>query len=118
MHSEPRKIESKIQQDPKVLAESSNKYVWQDHIKTLNENALINRIDAPVGYKRTPTDDNSFEHWLRFLPLKPGQPKVKLYNGSLKSNQSAQYAVIDIDVGNKDLQQCADATMRLRAEYL
>jgi hypothetical protein len=60
----------------------------------------------------------SFEDWLRHLPLKKGKPPVYLYNGRLKENQSAHYAVIDIDVGNSDLQQCADALIRLRAEYL
>ena len=41
-----------------------------------------------------------------------------LYNGSPKGNQSAHAAVFNVDVGNQDLQQCADAVMRLRAEYL
>lgn len=43
---------------------------------------------------------------------------VYLFNGMKKGNQQAQYAVIDMDAGTKDLQQCADAVMRIRAEYL
>lgn len=39
------------------------------------------------------------------------------YSGEEKSNKVAA-AVLIYDVGNKDLQQCADAVMRLRAEYL
>ena len=38
--------------------------------------------------------------------------------GTLKRNQAAQYAVLDIPTGNKDLQQCADAIMRQRTEFL
>jgi hypothetical protein len=43
---------------------------------------------------------------------------VYLFNGSLKSNQAAQFAVLDLPIGKTDLQQCADVVMRLRAEYL
>lgn len=65
-----------------------------------------------------PVDDGSFGEWLRYLPLKEGRPGVHLYDGSLKGNQEAHQAVIDIDVGRENLQQCADAVIRLRAEYL
>ncbi len=41
-----------------------------------------------------------------------------LFNGQLKTNQCVHAAVLDIGVGTKDLQQCADAVIRLRAEYL
>lgn len=40
-----------------------------------------------------------------------------LYNGRLKA-RDVHEAVVDLPVGNKDLHQCADAIMRLRAEYL
>ena len=60
---------------------------------------------------------DSFGEWLRNISLKKGK-QVYLYNGELKKNQRAQFAVMDIPVGKKDLQQCADALMRLRSEYL
>jgi hypothetical protein len=73
-------------------------------------------IALPEGYSRMDGKDTSFARWLRRLPLKEDN-KVYLYDGSLKANQSAQYAVLDIPIGKKDLQQCADAVMRLRAEF-
>jgi hypothetical protein len=84
----------------------------------LIENKIINRIFTPIGYERVYYETATFGHWLRHLPLKEGHPQVYLYNGQLKGNQSAHAYVMDIDIGDKDLQQCADATMRLRAEYL
>ncbi len=76
------------------------------------------RIEVPEGFARTEEEDNSFACWLRCLPLKPKGAKVMLCNGQPKSRQDLHAAVIDIDVGKRDLQQCADAVMRLRAEYL
>ena len=77
----------------------------------------IRDIATPPGFTRTPANDRSFAAWLREIRLKKDR-RVFLYNGNLKANQSAQFAVLDIPVGNKDLQQCADAVMRLRSQFL
>jgi len=76
------------------------------------------RIAPPLGFEREPVRAGSFAEWLRSLPLREGRPPVRLYNGQLKTNQEAHAAVLDIDTGTRDLQQCADAVIRLRAEYL
>lgn len=77
----------------------------------------IGAIPVPEGFVRVKSGTGSFGYWLRNIKLKKDNT-VYLYNGKTKPNQSAQYAVADIPVGKKDLQQCADAVMRLRAEYL
>lgn len=76
------------------------------------------RFNTPEGYSRQNTKASSFAHYLQNFPLKPHDAKVHLYNGNLKYRQDVHVAVLDIDVGKRDLQQCADATMRLRAEFL
>ncbi len=88
--------------------------------KTVNSNGetILDRIKTPIGYERIKLNSISFGHYLRNFPLKEDGTAVKLFDGSLKPNQSAHIAVLDIDVGKGDLQQCADAVMRLRAEYL
>jgi hypothetical protein len=76
----------------------------------------VKEIELPKDYTRMHSDSNSFGWFLQQAPLKKTK-EVYLYNGMLKTNQSAQFAVLDFSVGKKDLQQCADAVMRLRAEY-
>lgn len=78
----------------------------------------VGEIPLPDGYKRTPVEQGSFAAYLRNLPIKKGAEKVYLYNGQEKRNQNAHWAIIDMDTGDKDLQQCADVTMRLWGEYL
>jgi hypothetical protein len=95
---------------------TGNTYAWTKFYNVVN--GLENRIAVPDGYQRESAAEGSFASWLRGIPLKPGRPQVKLFNGNVKGNQTAHHAVIDMDVGTRDLQQCADAVMRLRAEYL
>ncbi len=89
---------------------------WLDSFSI--NNTLFNRVKPPIGYFRKNDKDGNFAHWLRRLPLKEGNPDVQLYNGDPKGYQNGHAYVINMDVGAGDLQQCADATMRLRAEYL
>lgn len=79
--------------------------------------SIVNEIELPAGYKPAIMATNSFDNWLNNVPLRASNT-VYLYNGEPKKNQAVQYAVLDIDCGKENLQQCADAVMRMRAEYL
>jgi len=91
---------------------------WTQAPAPEGQQTLEQRFAPPPGYRRIEQSQGSFGAWLRTLPVKAGRPDVLLHTGERKGNQSAHAAVLDIDVGKRDLQQCADASMRLRAEYL
>lgn len=94
-----------------------------DHTATvLRTNAkgssIATRFNTPLQYKRMPVDSISFSNYLRSLPLKPEGSLVTFYNGKPKLNMNVYDAVVDLPIGKRDLHQCADAVMRLRADYL
>jgi len=76
------------------------------------------RFAPPKGYSRVPTEQNSFAAYLRALSLKPEGSLVLYYDGRTKPNNGIYTAVIAMPfISRKDLQQCADAIMRLYGEY-
>ena len=77
----------------------------------------VGDISAPLGYTRVEAADGSYTEWLRQLPLKPKGSKVMLYTGGEANFQFLSTGVIDLPMLS-NAEQCADMTMRLRAEYL
>ena len=72
--------------------------------------------NASTGVERAGKTLSSWQLFLKNLPQTKGA--ILDFNGNPVPDQAKHVAVIDYDVGKRDLQQCADAIMRLRAEYL
>ena len=79
--------------------------------------ARLKEIKLPEGYQFLYTGDSVYASWLLNLELKKTNT-VYLYNKQRKKYQGAQFAVLDLDIGKKDLLQCADAAIKLRADFL
>ncbi len=76
------------------------------------------RIGVPEGYTRVQTEENSFSYYIHNYTLKPAGAKVINYDGNPYIYQAGHIGVLDIPVPSNGLQQCADALIRIRAEYL
>lgn len=74
------------------------------------------RFLPPEGAVRIVSEPESFAAYLQSLPLKPFGEKVRYFDGREKSDR-VYVSVVDQEISARDLQQCADAVMRLRAEY-
>lgn len=84
-----------------------------------NEGKTIkDRYLTPEGYSRVEVVVGSFAEFLRNQKLKPYGDKVLYYDGREKTKSGVYDSVFDINIGERDLHQCADAIMLLRAEYL
>ena len=97
-------------------AENKIDTIPTDKITRINAES-IREISLPQGFNYVEDGDSVYSNWLLDLKLKKSKT-VYLYNGKLKANQDVQYGVLNIDIGKKDLIQCADAAMKLRADYL
>ena len=98
------------------ISSAGSIYAWRSEAVT--RETLEARFAPPSGFERAAVTPGSFAAWLRGLALKAKDARVLLFDGNPKARQDVHAAVIDIDTGTSDLQQCADAVMRLRAEWL
>ena len=78
----------------------------------------LKRIKAPRGYDWITEERGSFGEFLQNTKLKKTGSEILDFRQNPINNQSEHVAIMDYDIGEKDLQQCADAVIRLRAEYL
>jgi hypothetical protein len=107
-------VDVKNKSKPKQI-QQENKVV--KFITDSSANTIGTRFGFSGPLKRQEVDQNSFQFYLRNLVLKPIESEVKLYNGDSKWNNNVYCSVVDLPIGKKDLHQCADAIMHLKARY-
>ncbi|MBV7269806.1 DUF4846 domain-containing protein [Winogradskyella luteola] len=79
---------------------------------------IKSRVNIPEGYRRAKYPKGSFEDYLRNYKLKPFGNKIINYDNSEYFWQGGHIGVLEIPVPKNGLQQCADALIRVRSEYL
>ena len=77
----------------------------------------VGDIPAPRGFVRDTVPPQSYQAYLRALPLKPKGTPLCLFGGQKAKHQILAAAVVDHPLLNR-YEQCADVIFRLRAEYL
>ncbi len=99
-----------------LVAAASPAYPWRAGAAA---QSLEDAFPAPEGFSRKPVAPGSFGAWLRRLPLRSDRT-VRDYRRRAVADETSGTvaAVVDLDVGPRDLQQCADSILRLHAEWL
>ncbi len=95
----------------------TNVVLEPDYIN-VNGDSVSTRVLVPKGYKRVEYPKGSFQEYLRYYKLKPYGSKIINYDDSEYFAQNWHEAILEVPVPKNGLQQCADALMRIRSEYL
>ena len=115
---EPQKTSS--EKEMKNLTQETLVEEIKEEAYHINEEGLtiVERYPAPEGYLRIETGEKSFGEFLQNQKLKAYGEKVIYFDGREKNSAGVYDSVLDVDIGERDLHQCADAIMLLRGEYL
>lgn len=79
---------------------------------------IATRVNIPKGFKRVTYPKESFQEYLRNYKLKPYGSKIINYDDSFYFWQGGHVGILEVPVPKNGLQQCADALIRIRSEYL
>lgn len=100
------------------LSEKVNLTEKSSTIINNDKNTIKERFSSPKDFVWVKSEARSFAHFIENFELKKYNTPILKYDGTEIATQNLHEAVFNIDTGTKDLQQCADAIIRLRAEYL
>ncbi|CAA0179417.1 conserved hypothetical protein [Tenacibaculum maritimum] len=86
----------------------------------INEKGMTikNRVKPPYGYKRVCYEAGTFESFIQNYTLKEYGSSIINYDKTKYFYQIGHIGILTLSVPENGLQQCADALIRLRAEYL
>ncbi|MCD9584888.1 DUF4846 domain-containing protein [Tenacibaculum maritimum] len=86
----------------------------------INEKGMTikNRVKPPYGYKRVSYEAGTFESFIQNYTLKEYGSSIINYDKTKYFYQIGHIGILTLSVPENGLQQCADALIRLRAEYL
>lgn len=86
----------------------------------INEEGMTikTRVKVLDGFKRKQPQPGSFSSYIQSYRLMSAAAKVINYDGKPYVYQAVHVGVLEVPVPKNGLQQCADALIRLRTEYL
>ena len=76
------------------------------------------RVRVLDSFTRVEAVASSFSRYVQHYALKPAEAEVVNFDGNSYWYQEGHVGVLDIPVPSNGLQQCADALIRIRSEYL
>ena len=111
---------NKVQESPLNTSIESKGKKLEDRYGYIRPNGMTveTRIDIPKGYYRMKYEEGSFQQFISNYPLKPYGSEIINYDGSEHFSQDGHFGILDLQVAENGLQQCADVLIRLYAEYL
>jgi len=102
----------------KVLQKTAMTYVHTPSYINKQGATVLERTITLDGYTRKEYPTHSFSAYIQKYPLHPYGTEVINYDGNPYVYQAGHIGVFTLPVPSDGLQQCADALIRLRAEYL